>query len=96
MNLWGAYDATAEEWAGKVIASVDATSTQSVDPARGWRPTSRTDSVYSVGDGVANLGARGQGLRGGSAGGYLKFAATPKASLTFGGQYFADDHDARQ
>ncbi|MCT7375997.1 porin [Chelativorans salis] len=79
VNVWAAYDATAEEWAAKAIAKINATEQLSLELLGTYESDS---SFYSV-------------TRGGyewSAGGYLKFAATQRLSVGAGAQYFADNH----
>ncbi|MCT8999698.1 porin [Chelativorans intermedius] len=79
VNGWVAYDATAEEWAAKAIAKINATEQLTIEGLVTYESGS---SAYSV-------------TRGGyewSVGGYLKYVATPKLTVGFGGQYFADRH----
>ncbi|WP_163271629.1 porin [Chelativorans alearense] len=81
-NVWGAYDATAEEWAAKAIAKIKATEQLTVELMGTYESD---ESFYSV-------SKDGFGGYEWTAGGYLKYAATPKLSVGFGGQYFADAH----
>jgi hypothetical protein len=81
LNVWAAYDATAEEWAAKAIAKVKATDALTLE----LMATYESDqSFYSVSGPIGGYEW--------TAAGYLKFAATPKLSVGFGGQYFADAH----
>ncbi|KFB10597.1 porin [Nitratireductor basaltis] len=82
VTAWGAYDATAEEWAAKGIASINATSAITLELLGTYESG---NSFYSVSNG-------GNGGYEWSAGGYVKFAATPKMSIGFGGQYFVNEH----
>ncbi|MCT7375996.1 porin [Chelativorans salis] len=83
VNLWGAYDATAEEWAAKAIAKINATEQISLELLGTYESD---DNFYSVGHPDSVGGYEW------SAGGYLKFAATPRLSVGAGAQYFADNH----
>ncbi|WP_048647773.1 porin [Nitratireductor soli] len=71
-----AYDATAEEWAAKAFASVKATQQLTLELLATYASDA---NVYSVGYDY-------------SLGGHLKYAASPKLSIGFGGQYFGDKH----
>ncbi|UUP18982.1 porin [Nitratireductor thuwali] len=90
LNVWGAYDATAEEWAAKAIAKIKATQALTLELLATYESD---QSFYSVNNNVPLLAT---GFNAGyewSAGGYLKFAATPKLSVGVGGQYFSEAHD---
>ncbi len=79
---WVAYDATAEEWAAKAIARIKATQQLTLELLGTYESGL---SYYSV-EWDGNAGYEY------SLGGYLKYAATPKLTLGFGGQYFGDQH----
>ncbi|WP_367715283.1 porin [Nitratireductor sp. GISD-1A_MAKvit] len=79
---WVAYDATAEEWAAKAIAKIKATQQLSLELLGTYESG---HSFYSVSwDAITGYEY--------SLGGYVKYAATPKLSVGFGGQYFGDQH----
>ncbi|WP_159592711.1 porin [Chelativorans xinjiangense] len=98
-NLWGAYDATAEEWAAKAIVAYDpgtaffaeaiatyesGISYYSVDPFGGIA-TGFTDADI---DAIARLGAEW------SAGGLVGYHISPRLKASVGAQYFSNvGHD---
>ena len=87
VNLWAAYDATAEEWAAKAIGSF-----KLADPL-----TLQVAAAYSSGlnkyaptisglDLTPSLGYEW------AVGAHLKYAVNSKLSIGFGGEYYADEH----
>ncbi|WP_336057203.1 porin [Nitratireductor sp. CH_MIT9313-5] len=89
-TLWGAYDATAEEWAAKGIAKIKATSALTLELLGTYESG---HSFYSVSNGSIT-GANLAGYEF-SAGGYIKYAVSPKVAIGFGGQYFANQHNTQ-
>ena len=76
IQLLAAYDATYEEWAAKIRAEFGLTDRVGLELL----------GTYASGESWYSTGYEW------SAGAYLKFAATDKLSIGFGGQYFADSH----
>ncbi|WP_292893431.1 porin [Nitratireductor sp.] len=76
LAAFAAYDATAEEWGLKGYASIKATQQLTLELLATYFSD---DSLYSNGYDY-------------SVGGHLKYAASPKLAIGFGGQYFGDKH----
>ncbi|GHC69156.1 porin [Limoniibacter endophyticus] len=90
-RLYGAYDATAEEWFAKLVGSVNLTERLALEGIATYESGS---SVYSVWSNPSDSVAAGNFGYEWSAGALLKYAATEKLSVGFGGQYFASAHDS--
>ncbi|KFB10598.1 porin [Nitratireductor basaltis] len=83
LNLWGAYDATAEEFGVKAIATMRAMDAISLELMGTYESG---QNFYSVSH---------DGSSGGyeySAGAYAKYDFSPRASFGLGGQYFMSNH----
>ncbi|WP_367715280.1 porin [Nitratireductor sp. GISD-1A_MAKvit] len=76
VSAFAAYDATAKEWGIKGHAGFNATQNLSLELLATYFSDA---SLYSNGYDY-------------SLGGYMKYAASPKLAVGFGGQYFGDKH----
>jgi len=92
VNLFAAYDATAEEWAAKAIAAIKLSDPLTLELGAAYASGA---SWYSPK--ISNLpgtvfGAFGAESYEWSLGAHLKYAVNEKLALGIGGQYWADNH----